>query len=338
VLIFVITCTAYFHFYHYPTTRASAFNYDSGWVLMSKLAVSFGDNALDRASGINALRFKALNGALPQSYEMARAFRNIDDSAPPETKAYYRAVYNEIMRMSKSELERFVISHPVPDNFMLWAAVVPIYYYVGLAEGDALARLAYFEFVLSNPLLFARDVFRAVFRNTVGDLAQPFVPTNPAEGDLKSGKALANGYREYVSSLPGAELPIRYWSPGLILWEPGIQAFGSVRALVPHRYTEYALFSLLVVGVAFRRFRGVETKFVAAISGTLACFILANSIVYFMRDKEAIAIWPLTCLLWAISIKWIVNAILALANASGSFLFKNQLRHLGLRYLRTDTV
>jgi hypothetical protein len=307
---FALVTGFHFSFFHYPSTRASAFHYDSGWVFMIRLATSFGNDALERPSGINTLKYRALSRVIPQDYKFARAFQDINDTASPEIKAHYRPIYDRIMAMPETELQEFISRHPRPPVFHLSLSVVPLYQYIGLPEGDNLATKVFLEFVWHNPSLFASGVLRGVSGSSIAAIAQPFVPLGSDLDGLRPVRALASGYNEYAPDQDKSPLSLRYWSPRLILWEPGLRLFEATHFLRPHPYLEFTAYLILLAGLVFRR-SDQEKKIAATIMLALICFIISSNAIYPFRSKEAIAIWPMVCLLWAIAVKWAVDLVSA---------------------------
>ena len=87
------------------------------------------------------------------------------------------------------------------------------------------------------------------------------------------------------------------------LWEPGRQLFKALHTWRPTPYLEFAAYLVVLAGIVFRQAER-EKKFAAAILLALACFVVASNAVHPFRPKEAAAIWPMACLLWAIALKW----------------------------------
>jgi hypothetical protein len=301
-----------FHFFsfHYPSTRATRFNYDGGWVFMVRLDTAFGNDAIEGSSAINTLRYRALARVIPQDYEFAHAFWNIDDIAPPDIRASYRGVYDRIMTMPAAELVDLIDRHPRPASFHLWASVVPLYHYIGLEEGNELATKVYLEFARDNPSRFAAAVARGVAETSITGNARPLVPLDPGADGLEPTTALASTYGEYRPAPPESPLTLRYWSPRLILWKPGLRLFKAAHAWRPRPYLELAAYLIVLAGIVFRR-ADREKRFAAAILLALACFVVASNAVLPFRPKEAAAAWPLACLLWAVAIKWSAELVSA---------------------------
>ena len=300
---FVLVTGFHFFFFHYPSTRATSFHHDSGWVFMVRLGTAFGNDAIEGSSAINTLRYRALMRALPPDYNFARAFQNINDVAPPVVRAPHRAAYDRIMAMPRSELVEYIDGHPLPPTFMLSVSAIPIYHYVGLREGDDLATKVFLEFIRDNPSRFAAAVARAVAGSSITDTARPFVPLDPGAAGLRPTKVLASAHTEYAPIPPALPHTLTYWSPRLILWEPGRQLFKALHTWRPTPYLEFAAYLVVLAGIVFRQAER-EKKFAAAILLALACFVVASNAVHPFRPKEVAAIWPMACLLWAIALKW----------------------------------
>lgn len=306
---FALVAGLHFFLFHYPSTRARSFQYESGWLLMERLDSAFGKDALEGSSGIHSLRYRALVRAIPRDYMRAHAFWHVDDVAPPEVRASYRPVYDRIMAMPASELVDLLSRDERPADFQLWVSVIPLCHYVGLAEGDALATRVFLEFVRDNPWRFATAVARGVLTSSLArNAARPRVPLDPAAGGLLPTGPLASGYVGYMPAPPQTPLTLLYWSPRLILWEPGLRLFKAVHAWCPTPPLEVAAYLILVAGVLFRR-ADREKKLMTALLLALLCFVVFHSVIHYFRPKEAAAAWPLACLLWAVAIRWTVQAV-----------------------------
>ena len=307
---FALVTAVHFFSFHYPTTRATRLNYDGGWVLITKLETAFGNDAIESSSAINTLRYRALTRAIPPDYNFAHAFWNLDDVAPPDVRASYRVVYDRIMAMPAAELAEFIDRHPRPAGFKLWLSVIPLYHYIGLPEADQLATRVYLEFVRDNPWRFAAAVARTIAGTTLSGRALLLVPLNPDAAGQQPTTALALAYVSYLPAPRKSPVSLLYWSPRLLLWQPGIRLFKEVHGWRPRPYLELAAYLVVLGGIAFRR-ADREKRFITAILLGLACYVVASCAVVTFRFKEANAAWPMACLLWAVAVKWTAELISA---------------------------
>jgi len=307
---FALVTAVHFFAFHYPTTRSARLNYDGGWVLTTRLQTAFGNDAIESSSATNTLRYRALTRALPPDYKFAHAFWSLDDVAPPDTRASYRAVYDGIMTMPAAELAEFIDHHPRPASFELWLSSIPIYHYVGLEEADRLGTRVYLEFVRDNPLRFAAAVARTIAGTTLSGKARLLVPLDPQAAGLDPSAVLASGYVQYLPGLRRSPLDLPYWSPRLLLWQPGLRLFKAVHGWRPRPFLELAAYLVVLAGIVFRR-ADREKKFTTAVLLALACYVVASCAVTIFRFKEAHAAWPVACLVWAVAVKWAVEAISA---------------------------
>jgi hypothetical protein len=304
---FALVTAFHLFFFHYATTRATRLNYDGGWVLMTRLETAFGNDAIEGSSAINTLRYRALTRAIPSDYTFAHAFWSLGDVAPPDVRAPYRVVYDRIMAMPAAELAEFIDGHPRPAGFTLWLSIIPLYHYIGLAEADQLGTRVYLEFVRDNPWRFAAAVARTVAGTTLSGKARLLVPLDAAAAGMDPVMVLASGYVGYLPGLRRSPLDLDYWSPRLLLWQPGLRLFAAVHALRPRPYLELAAYVVVLAGIAFRR-ADREKRFITAILFALAFYVVSSCAVTIFRFKEAHAAWPLACLVWAVAIRWAVEA------------------------------
>lgn len=305
---FALVTGSHFLFFHRPSTRATGFEYESGWLFMEQLDGFFGNDAIEGSAALNTLRYRALVRVIPQDYMYAHAFWNIDDGAPPGVRASYRTVYDRIMAMPRAELVEFIDREPRPASFRLWVSAVPLYHYIGLKEGNELATRVYLEFVRDNPWRVAAAVARAVARTSITGNAQPRVTLDPAGDGLQPTGALASAFVGYMPASPGPPLNLRYWSPRLILWQPGLRLFTAAHACRPRPYLELAAYLVVLAGIGFRR-ADREKTFAAAMLLGLAGFVVASNAIHPFRPKEAVAAWPMACLLWAVATKWVAQYV-----------------------------
>lgn len=60
----------------------------------------------------------------------------MDEPGYAALRARYRPVAEPLLGMSDPELRAFRASHPLPPEFRLGLSAIPVYAFVGLAEGD----------------------------------------------------------------------------------------------------------------------------------------------------------------------------------------------------------
>lgn len=305
-LIAAAIVAAYIAFFHFPSTGAISLTYDHSWLLLTRLA-AFGNNALDRSTGINTLRWKALSASIPPDYDKASAYRSIRDLAPLATAEPYRVKYAAIMAMSEPQLRAFVADNPLPAKFNLGLSTVPLYYYVGLPEADALGVRVFGEFVSANPGLFLSDTVSRFLTQSPASGAGLWVPTYADPFDLTFGKVRSNGFRELDGTLPWNAR--HYWSPEPLLWGPGLRLFGWLRSFAISKGVETALYCALLLWLVFGS-SDTARKFVFAVAVGFVLYGLVTSVVVGQyRDKEAAGIWPLASFLWAVAAAAIVQGV-----------------------------
>jgi hypothetical protein len=321
ILCFVATVTVYDVAFHKPSSGTYVLNHDQGWVLLVKLQIFYGGKTiLEKPSGVAALRLWAISTVLPQDWSRAGAFWDARSFAPPEVKGQYRGRYDAIMRMSESELAAYVADHPLPSGFALGNSCIPIYYYVGLSEGDALGRAVFWEFVRKHPMMVMKNTlslmagFDLLSIGNSSNKPVPVVPVAGLFGALQPDAQLANGLRKYT--LPNHLFPVRleqpYWSPAMVLWEPGVRAFGALNSVSIFAVVQKAPVIVGILMASFFFARGRERIFFVGLAIACMAYIGATDFVLFFREKEAASFWPISCLLLAITGVWSVQWILVL--------------------------
>lgn len=322
-LIAVGAAQAYLSLFHAPTTGTRAWHHNHAWVLLWRLEVGAGPDALERLpAGPETQRWRALARLVPQEYQWARAFRNMEDRAPPERRAPHEAAYARVMAASPEELERIIREHPPPPHFRLGYTAIPVMQYVGLREADELGGAVFWEWVAHHPWLFARDVAERTLRASMLRAARPWVPTVGDEMGHATAQWHPGAFRSLVP--PPGNYHERFWSYDAALWEPGFRLFSAAHHAFVGLFPERLLFALAVVWLFVpTRLGGGDWDGRATLFAFVAAavaYALASNIVFFFRDKEAVALWPVASVIWAMGAvgAWRVSAALWRAAAAAA--------------------
>ena len=130
--------------FHEPTTGTRTLNYDSAWILTSSMDPGYIERP-NEDLGIEALRWKALIQQLPTG--AAFAYPRIDTGAYPEVKEQGLTLWNEIMAMNRDQLIEVTNAGKLPPEYSHFSQPTPIYWNVGLAEGEKLGGAVYLEYL-----------------------------------------------------------------------------------------------------------------------------------------------------------------------------------------------
>jgi hypothetical protein len=300
---------------HLPSSGTTALHHDAAWVLTTGLP----DSLLDDP-GPYALQWLAISAVLPPAYDRAGAWRRVDNPPEPGEEAAvekYKAEYARLSKLSPAELKAFLNEHPLPKGFILSNSAVPIYAFIGLAEGDKLGTKVFIEYVIHHPIAVIQRTMRRTLTFALTDFSVSLIP-GPNDGlVMVPGVKLASGYALYSSTMfpPAASY---HSSPSMLFWEPGSALFNAMLEWRPGRSIEFggsALSLIWAMAVTFRRRRltlGPTIVFTLAIA--LAALVVASNIIWVFRDKELRALWPLACLFWAIGIGSILQHVLRWLN------------------------
>jgi len=300
ITVFASVLFGYLWLFHYPSTGSWSFHHDRAWVYVTRLYLTFGPNVLDHSPGIAALRWKALTVTTPQECP-GYAYSSLSDGASPEQKQKYRPKVDAILSMTEDELRTYIRDNPPQPGFDFSRSMLPLYWYIGIAEADDLASAMFWEFIRNNVGVVFKTVVTASVQTTLTSVADPYVPIPARPLGLFTTTNLANGFSQFSTRLP---IPISgtYWSYNLILWKPGMRLFGIVDYLRITPWVERLLYLCLAAGLAWLPRQ--QNRVTCALWLGIVGFILASHFVFVFRPKEAIALWPVGCLLWAIAIKW----------------------------------
>jgi hypothetical protein len=285
--------------YHEPRTGTETLNYDTAWILTS----SMDDYYLKRDNedlGIEALRWKALIQQLPPGD--AFAYRTIDAGAGATTKQQSLSLWNEIMAMDRDQLIEVTNSGQLPPGYSHFSQPTPIYWNVGLAEGEKLGRAVFFEYLLSNPGHVVNKVSFGLLSDW-GVYQDGFLPV---EQDLKSlifASESPNASNELSYAFEtGSVLPFQsYWSPSLTIDKFAFDMASTLEKIRLPVLVEYLLTLLVIPAWFVLRRSGLSLLLVSAVLSQ-AAFMGASWMLVGMRHKEEASILPITALVYALVI------------------------------------
>ncbi len=293
---------AYLVFFHAPSTGTRAWHHNHAWVFLGRLEVGVDNRILEtHPAGIEVQRWRALSRLIPQEYQWARAFRTVEDRAPPDQRAPHEATFARVMAASPEELDRIIRDNPLPPNFKLGVSMIPVMWYVGLPEADALGGAVFREWVTHHPEMFARNVAARVLAFSMLREGRPWVPTRGDEMGLQTQAWHPFAFRTLVP--PASNYHERYWSLHAALWEPGVRVFSLAHRAFQGLFPEHLLLAAAALSLLLpRRCGGWEREERGALFALLAAgaaFVVAANTALFFRDKEAVAFWPVASLVWA---------------------------------------
>lgn len=295
-VICIIFVASFIEFFHYPTTKSRQLNYDHAWVLVAAIPDGYFSLPPEQLK-INSLRWEALASVVPPDYSAAGAYCCIDAIAMPSVRAPYLAKYRQIMGLSKSELIAFVKSNPLPGSFNPGPSAIPLYWYIGLAETDALGIEVYKESVLAIPGAYLKNIYQGFLTWSAYD--KQIVPFYSDRLGLIFSDELDEQSLFFEYALPPHAHPWfqTYWSPKNELWSPGVWLFEKVSSVIMPRWLELLIFTLSALGIVFSP--KSKIKFLGLLSlASVVIFSMASFMLLGMRHKEFIAIFPLIAIFY----------------------------------------
>jgi len=285
--------------YHEPRTGTETLNYDTAWILTSSMDPGYLEIA-NEDLGIEALRWKALIQQLPPGE--AFAYRTIEAGADATTKEQSLFIWNEIMAMNRDQLIELTYSRELPPEYSHFSQPTPIYWNVGLAEGEKLGRAVFFEYLLSNP----RHVFDKIsfgLRSDWGVYQDGFLPVEQNTRSLVFSSDGPNASNDLNYSFAhGSVLPFQsYWSPSLVIDKFAFDLASNLERIRVAVWVEYLLTLLVIPAWFVLRRSGLSLLLVSAVLSQ-AAFMAASWMLVGVRHKEEVSILPITVLVYSLVI------------------------------------
>lgn len=302
ILPCIVLILAYVNFFHYPTTKSRQLNYDHAWVLVDAIPAEY--FALPHQQlKINSLRWKALSSIVPADYSTAHAYCCIGTGAPPDVRASYYIQYRQIMRLSKNELIDFLKLNPLPSGFIKSVSSIPLYWYIGLSETDALGIATFKESLLTIPIAYLEKIFTGIKAWSTYD--QQLVPNYSNHLGLIFGESVSkkSGFIKVIPTVHLHNPPISqlYWNPQEVIWSPGVRVFENIDSIIMPRWLERLIFAVATIGILFStnyRLRFFGIVFLCSI----LTFSVASYVLLGMRFKEYISIIPLVAIFYGVGL------------------------------------
>ncbi len=286
--------------YHEPRTGTETLNYDTAWILTSSMDPEY----LEKASedlGIEALRWKALIQQLPTGD--AYAYPTIDVGAYPEVQEQSLALWNEIMAMNREQLIEVTNAGAFKQEYSHFSQPTPIYWNVGLAEGEKLGRAVFLEYLFSHPGHVLNKISYGFFSDW-GVYQDGFLPVEQDPKTLVfdgNGPNASNDLTYMFAEISGPPQFQLYWNPSVAIDKSAFDLASTLDKIRVPVWIEYLL-TLLVIPAWFvlRRF-GLSLLLVSAVLSQ-AAFMGASWMLVGMRHKEEVSILPITVLAYSLVI------------------------------------
>jgi hypothetical protein len=281
--------------FHFPSTQSKQLSYDHAWVLSYAMPDGYISLPPEQL-GMNTLRWRALVAIIPPDYGNADAYRSLDTGAPAAIREEYLSKYHEIMGMSKKQLVSFVNTHPLPFTYVKAASSVPLYWYIGLPETDALGIAVFKESVFLLPQEYLKKVvigYKDYFFHPMNQQSiRQIVPfTFHSLGLDLSPNDKNNFFINAIAPNKLTRTDLIYWNPLERLWKPGVELFGVMDFRGRHPWPSFVLFLIACIGVCLTT--QPKIKFFGCIYFIIILlFYTASFTLSGMRNKEIITILP----------------------------------------------
>ena len=286
--------------YHEPRAGTEVLNYDTAWILSSSMDPGYllKDN---KELGIEALRWKALIQQLPAG--QAYAYKTIDTGANAEVKQQGLSLWNEIMAMNRNQLIEYTNARQLPPEYNHFSQPIPIYWNVGLAEGEKLGRALFFEYLFSNPSHVFNKIGFGLFRDW-GVYQEGFLPVDQDTKTLVLISSEPNAKNDLAYSYSeGSGPPIFqfYWNPSMAIDKHAFELASTLDKIRIPVWVEYLLTLLVIPAWFLMRKSGWSLLLVSAVLSQ-AAFMGASWMLVGMRHKEEASILPITVLVYSLII------------------------------------
>jgi hypothetical protein len=310
--IFAVSAMAAFVFYsafifvlHRPSTGTVALTRDRSWVLLTRLAITYG--RLPYPEGIASKRWIALSSVLPPAYSVASVgpFMS-EDAVPKDQRAIGRKVAF-LLDADEAVVDRVLRTHPLPQGFALAQSSLPISYFVGLKESDDLGVRVFIESVLHKPGPYLRGIWSNSLRSLWYAYTEPTYPTTDMFNGTTDKLVPVGGNVLRMERLPSSPLP--YASSEPLIWGPGLRLFSAMGRIA---LTRTHTVELMALGVLIALWHGLRYRWSFRSTAPVAIALLLWGFVVFshslldFRWKEWRLVYPLVSVLVAITIGWAV--------------------------------
>ena len=286
--------------YHEPRTGTTTLNYDTAWILTSSMEFGYLEKPNEEL-GTEALRWKALIQQLPtgDSY----AYPTIEVGAYPEVKEQGLALWNEIMAMNRDQLIEVTNAGQFKQEYSHYSQPTPIYWNVGLAEGEKLGRAVFFEYLRGNP----GHVFDKISSGLLGDWGvyqDSFLPVEQDRKTLLLDSNAPNASNALIYSFAVVSGPPQfqlYWNPSMSIDKFAFDLASTLEKIRVPVWIEYLLTLLVIPAWFVLRRSGLSLLLVSGVLGQ-AAFMGASWMLVGMRHKEEVSILPTTVLVYSLVI------------------------------------
>ena len=305
--------------FHYPTTGSLRLNLVHGWIHLFKL--KHAGIPILPANGLATQKYIVLSESLPQFSAGPGPWKKINE-VPEAVRAPFRQRWSAFLATDDAQEVRASFDSLGPPeqrraNYHEAAACAPIYYYLGLEEGEKLLRAVFWEGVRGYSGRYLSSVWTAlVLSADFSAHYQPYLPVPGVyepPGFVKSSRTpiLAARTRVFKAVDWSVAQPKDLAALADQIWYPGASLFPFLAFIkyIPVSCLWIVMSAGLVAAVVsiFRR-RGLRAKETLLFLTAAALFgqMTFCALVQFFRMKELILCQPLIYLVTGLSISlWV---------------------------------
>ena len=305
--------------FHYPTTGSFRLNLEHGWIHILKLEKA--EIPILPTNGIATQKYIVLSESLPQRAAGPDQWKKIDQ-VPEAIRAPFREKWSVLLATqdatyAKAAFDALSASESRRKSYYDPAALSPIYYYLGLREGERLLRDVYWEGLRGHSRKYLTNVWSELLHGA--NFSANYEPYLPVPGVYEPGDFFK------LSGMPHPAAPPRVfkavdWSIATPqdlaalaaqVWQPGARFLSCFAFLkyIPAGLlwiVMLAAFSLVPIFFArHRRLRPVEVLLMLAAVALLGEMTFSAALFVF-RNKELILCQPLVYLMIGLSVSlWV---------------------------------
>jgi hypothetical protein len=298
--------------FHYPTTGSLHLNLEHGWLHFMKLQEAA--IPLIPANGIATKKYMVLSDQLPALGAGPGPWRKIDE-VPDEIRAPFRREWTGLLNSEdpayvQSVFERFALSEHPEKAYESSVALFPIYYDLGLTEGERLLGDVFWEAVRAYPRQYLAHVWTSLLSGA--NYSTQYMPYLPVPGVyepvsfFKFSKLTILPFRTRVfqavdwSLMRPEDLAAQIWYPGAQLFS-WLAFFKSLPSPLIWMINVAGLAVLPFLVARRRHFRNAGLLLVLATIVLLGELSL-SAVLFVFRMKELILCQPLIYVTAGISI------------------------------------
>jgi len=315
--------------FHYPTTGSLSLNLEHGWVYFMKLQEAA--IPLLPANGIATQKYIVLSDQLPPMGAGPGPWRKIDE-VPDEIRAPFRREWAPLIRSNdagyvRAVFDRLEVSAHPEKSYQSAVALYPIYYHLGLKEGEKLLGDVFWEAVRAYPRQYLTHVWTSL--RSGANYSTQYMPYLPVPGVyepvsfFKFSKFPLRPFRTRVFEAVDWSL-MRPEDLAAQIWYPGAKFFSRLAFF--KQIPSASIWIMNFVGLAVlpflvsrrRHFRNAGLLLVLATIVLLGELSL-SAVVFVFRMKELILCQPLIYVTAGISMAICVEFIMSFLPSARRF-------------------